>query len=363
MLNVSNDEREVENCYRSYIVTKPTTSYIVNSIICCIVNLILCFVGSFLNALVVYVFWKTPKLRYKISYFMIMVLSSIDVLVTLILHPAHLVVSIAEIIEKPRCVYKLCYHTAALLLSGMSFLTFFVLNVERYLSIVHPIFHLRHVTKGRCLIVCLMFWSLAVFGGPVAYPLKLNIQFLIAVLVVIIMVGTCYIYIVIFYVARKKRRGLNNSMRTEKERSNVFVVETSLRTDDTASPDNSSIILSSIENKDKDPECRRTLANQETSKHNKAGGELNKTVSFYHDLQLAKMYFLVVFVSFILNLPYAINAVLYDRPTAVNGVVQSRMWTDTLVHMNSTVNSVIFFWANERLRKEGRKVYKRVFKR
>ena len=178
------------------------------------------------------------------------------------------------------------------------------------------------------------------------------------------MVGTCYIYIVIFYIARKKRRGLSNNMRTEKERPNVFVVETSLRTDDTTLPDNSSIILSSIKIKEKDPECRRTLANQETSRRDKAGGELNKTVSFLHDLQLAKMYFLVVFFSFILNLPNAIVlAMFHDSLTTVNGLVQSKIWTVTLVLMNSTVNSVIFFWANERLRKEGRKVCKRVFKR
>ena len=345
------DKREVENCYGSYIVTKPTTSYIVNSIIGCIVNLILCFVGSFLNALVVYVFWKTPKLRYKISYFMIMVLSSIDVLVTLILHPAHLVVSIAEIIEKPRCVYKLFYHIVTVVLSGMSFLTFFVMNVERYLSIVHPVFHLRHVTKRRCIIVCLMLWSVTIFAGPVAYPLQLNVQFMITVLAVIIMVGTCYIYLAIFFTARKRKRKVKLGI---KENPIVVTVEVS-------SYINTCTLSNSSQDKPQENEIDESVSNRETSKRNKAGGELNKTVSFLHDLQLAKMYFLIVFLSFVLNLPNAIVlAMFHDSLNTVNGLVQSKIWTVTLVLMNSTANALIFFWANERLRNEGREVFRRV---
>ena len=369
MFNVSNNGREVENCYRSYIVTKPTTSYIANSIIGCIVNLLLCFVGTFLNALVVYVFWKTPKLRYKVSYFMIMVLSSIDVLVTLTLHPAHLVVSIAEIVGKPSCIYKMIYHIAALILSGMSFLTFFVMNVERYLSIVHPIFHLRHVTKLRCFLVCSVFWSLTIFGGPVAYPLHLNVQFVITIAALIIMLGTCYIYLAIFYIARKRRRTLRLNVRRREEDRNIFLVEDSAHTDNTGSdnaPDKPSHM--GIEERNFETlniqNSLSTINNQKTLKRDKTREKSNKTISFLHDLQLAKMYLLVVFSSFFLNLPNAIVlAMFHDRINTLNGLVQSKIWTVTLVLMNSTVNSLIFFWANAKLRKEGWKVCKRFLRR
>ena len=372
MFNVSNGEEEVENCYRSYIVTKPTTSYIANSVIGCIVNFILFFVGTFLNALVVYVFWRTPKLRYQISYFMIMVLSSIDLLVTLILHPAHLVMSIAEIVEKPRCVYKTFYHITAVVLSGMSFLTFFVMNVERYLSIVHPIFHLRHVTKLRCLIVCSVFWSLTIFCGPVAYPLHLNVQYVFTIMALIVMLGTCYIYIAIFYIAMKRRRILQlNERRREKYKdSNVFVVADSIPMDNTEH-DSVSDRLSDVGIEERNPEninrqnrVSTMINNEKTLNCDNAGEMSKKTISFLHDWQLAKMYLLVVFCSFVLNLPNAIVfAIFHDRVKAVNGLVQSKIWTVTLVLMNSTVNSLIFFWANERLRTEGRKVCKRLFRR
>ncbi|CAB3999329.1 Hypothetical predicted protein, partial [Paramuricea clavata] len=78
-----------------------------------------------------------------------------------------------------------------------------------------------------------------------------------------------------------------------------------------------------------------------------------KTVSFFHDLQLAKMYVVVVFSTILLNLPNALVLALFsERVETVDGVVQAKIWTLTLVAMNSTFNSLVFFWANERLRNE-----------
>ena len=131
--NVSS-EGLVESCYKTYVVRIPTTSYIINSVIGCVANAILAVLGTFLNALVVRVFWKTPRLQQKISYFMIMVLSSIDLCVSIVVHPFHLVNSIAEVTETSKCFYKMFYQTSVVMLSGMSYLTFFVMNIERYLS-------------------------------------------------------------------------------------------------------------------------------------------------------------------------------------------------------------------------------------
>jgi hypothetical protein len=372
MFNVSNDGREVENCFRSYIVTKPTTSYIVNSIFGCIVNLILCVVGTFLNALVIFVFWKTRKLRDRVSYFMIMVLSSIDLFVTIIVHPAHLLMSIAEIVGKANCIYKTFYHITAVFLSGMSFLTLFVMNVERYLSIVHPIFHLKHVTKLRCIIVCSVFWSTAIVCGPVAYPLQLDVQFVITFAALIMMFGTCYMYIAIFCIARKKKRTLQLKENRRRRDVNILLVDDSVPTDTTTSDaavsENGTGQLPDMKLKVSNPENvnkpGRSIDIQETLNRDKAGNKSKKTISFLHDLQLAKMYLLVVFSSFILNLPNAIGlAFFHDRIKFVTPLVQCKIWTVTFVLMNSTVNCLIFFWANEKLRREGWKVCKRILTR
>ena len=138
--NLTNSYSSVEDCYKTYIVLLPTKSYIINSSIGCVINIILALAGTFLNLLVVCVFWKTPKLRSKVSYFTIMVLSCIDMCVGIIVHPLHVLSSVSEMTESSKCVYKMFYQTSAVIISGMSYLTFFVMNIERYLSIVHTIF-------------------------------------------------------------------------------------------------------------------------------------------------------------------------------------------------------------------------------
>ena len=372
MFNVSSttDGREIDDCLRThiFIVTKPTPSYIVNGIIRCIVNLVLCCAGSFLNALVVYVFWQTPRLRYKVSYFMIMLLSSIDFLVTLIVHPAHLFLTIAEIIGTAKCSYKLFYYVATVFLFGMSILTFSVMNVERYLSIVHPIFHLRRVTKLRCLVVCIMSWSLAIVCGPVGgWPLNLNVQcqWVMAITLVIVLLGTCYIYISIFYIARKKKQNIRNNKRNEEKALKTFTTNDSRNMDCV----NSETETRSFESPDNIATRNQSNTAANNQKHcqvdeNSESKKSRKTVSFLHDLQLAKMYLLVVLCTFVLNTPNAIFlAVFRDTPKKVNGYVQSKQWTVTVATMNSTANCLIFFWANKRLRKEAWKVCKRIFRR
>ena len=197
-LNTSHNvslEGLVESCYRTYVVRNPTTSYIINSVVGCVVNAILAVLGTFLNTLVVCVFWKTPTLRQKVSYFMIMVLSSIDLCTTITVHPFYLVNSIAE---ASKCFYKMLYQTTTIMLSGMSYLTFFVMNIERYLAIFHPFFHKVRVTKRRCLLSSFLLWLVCVVTG-IAPIINLDIQIFVTVLALIVLVGTLYIYIY-FYI-------------------------------------------------------------------------------------------------------------------------------------------------------------------
>jgi hypothetical protein len=163
---------------------------------------------------------------------------------------------------------------------------------------------------------------------------------------------------------------LNERRRKEYEDSNVFVVAGSTPTDNTGSNSvsdkrpNVGIEERNPENINRQNRVSTMINNEKPLKRDRAGEKSKKTISFLHDLQLAKMYLLVVFSGFVLNLPNAIGlALVQDRVQSVNGLVQSKIWTVTLVLMNSTVNSLIFFWANEGLRKEGWKVCKRLLRR
>ena len=315
----------IEDCFETYIVLRPTSSYTINSIFGCIVNIAFAVTGIFLNALVVCVFWKTPKLRLKVSYFMIMVLSTIDLSVSIIVHPLHVLNSVAEITETAKCGYKMTYQTSAVVFSGMSFLTFFVMNCERYLSSVHPFFHRNHVTKRGCLFIASLTWIGCIVTG-ISPVFALNIQSFITVLALIVIIGTFYIYVCIFIQARKRQTSRDRSISAGTDELD-FSQENSLRGTTEAI-------------------------------HSK------KTVSFLHDIQLAKMYLFVVLSSIFLNLPNAIVLAMFgDRVTTVDSVVQVKIWTVTLVAMNSTMNCIIFFWSNKRLRKEGWRICKELFRK
>ena len=131
-----------------------------------------------------------------------------------------------------------------------------------------------------------------------------------------------YIYISIYYIARKRRHLGQSTIRQE-----VHVAEA----------------------KQLEPE----MSERERPEHS------NKAVSFLHDLMLAKMYFIVVACNVLLNLPNAIVLAAYtERVKTLDGIVQIKIWTLTLVAMNSTANCIIFFWANKNLRSEGWKICK-----
>lgn len=325
--NNSFGDQAIESCFMTYIVRKPTTSYIVNSVFGCLVNAVLAILGTFLNALVVAIFWQTPKLRNKVTYFMIMLLSCVDMCVTIIVHPTNLLNSIAEITQNSKCVYKMVYQTSAVMLSGMSYLTFFVMNVERYLSICRPFFHLKNVTNKRCFILCAGLWLIGI-GTAVAPIFGADIQYFVTAMALLVLGGTFYIYLSIYRVAKKGRESrLRSSSRNGQEAYSVTVEETT----------------SAVE-------CRDSTRPK-------------KTLSLFHDIQLAKMYVIVLCTTLLLNLPNALVLALFsDRIETLNGVVQSKIWTITLVSTNSTLNSLIFFWANGRLRDEGWRLCKKFFR-
>ena len=368
MLNVSRDEREAENCYRSYYVTKPTQSYIANSIVGCIVNLALCLVGSFLNALVIYVFWKTPRLRSRTAYFMIMLLSSNDLMVTSIVHPAFLMNSITEITGRASCVYKAIYHVSSIVLCLMSVVTFFVMNIERYLAILHPIYHIKHVTKRGCFIACFAVWLPTITFTPVSYVLNWKVQVIITVLAAIVVIGTCYIYIAIFCIARRKKR--QRKLEVAKKKEEIRKVESAHINDAVTLSDVVPESLpegvaedSNSANVDKQSPLKNA-SSQNALQSDSAEKKPSKTMTFLQELQLAKIYLLVVFCTFALNFPNALLLALHqDWVDTVNGVVQANIWTATLVFFSSTSNSLIFFWGNITLKKEGWKVCKRLLRR
>lgn len=325
--NVTSDIT-LARCFMTYVVKTPSRSYIINNVIACSVNFLFAILGTFLNTMVIWIFWKIRRLREKICYFMIMVLSCVDLSVTVIVQPMFLINSISEMTANSKCSYKILSQTIAVWLSGMSTMTFFTLNIERYLSIVHSVFHRNHITKQKCFLFLSVLWLICavVALGPL---FSLSIDIIITLLALLICIGTFYMYTVIFSVARQRvRHGITQNIIVNYE----------------------SGAAASVIAKQQQPETPNSprISRLSTSQ----------------DFLLAKTCLLIVFTSLLSHLPNAIVLAIWrKRLDTINVIVHLKVWTHSLVAMNSTLNCLIFFWANKTLGNEGCKVLKQCFGR
>ena len=129
----------------------------INAGILLAVNIVLGFAGLFLN-LVVVVSLLSSQLRRKLCYFMILILSCFDLLVVVVIHPV-LIVKTLYLLENELYSIPLYYFTP---LAGLSLTALCTMTLERYLALVYPFFHHKFVTRSRLIVILALmlipFW-------------------------------------------------------------------------------------------------------------------------------------------------------------------------------------------------------------
>ena len=313
-MNISNNSKMfLEACFVSFVVRSPSSSYISNAIAASVVNIVLAVAGTILNSFVLFIFWKSPKLRSKLSSFAIMLLCSIDLGVGTFVHPLFALKSIT-MLDSPKCLYIVAYSIAILFFSGISACTLFIINIERYFAIIHPFLHRIHFTKRRFVLTWVFFWFFNVVWIVCFVYFPFLAKILIPVTLCIIVFTSLFTYVAIYVVARKKM------LKRNKVHSNS------------------------------DQESRRNF------------------MAFLRELKMAKTYVMVVSLCFLCYLPTVVvlgifGNILNHGDKTPDSVVHALDWTTTLVSMNSTLNCLIFFWGNREMRKEGSKILKKCFHR
>ena len=107
------------------------------------------------------------RLRVKLCYFMILILSVFDLAVSAVFHPFILLETLCiGPLQKEDICFIEPFHLLVLIehLFVFSLTALFTMTLERYLAIMHPFFHQAKVTKKR-LIAIFMFLQLP-FGLP-----------------------------------------------------------------------------------------------------------------------------------------------------------------------------------------------------
>ena len=306
-INSSDANTVLEKCLVSYVVHSPNLPYTCSIIAACAVNIIFGIAGTILNSLVLYIFWKSTKLRSKLSYFVIMLLSSADLAVVTIVHSTFLLQAINEINGTPNCTYKISYMFSLYFFTGMSISTLLILNLERYIAIIHPISHRKTSTKQRLMFIWAILWLLNIANVVSRWFFRLLSEIIMLIVICLFCCTSLFTYVSIFRVVRKRK------------------------------------VIADCDNCD-----------------NEVSGNI---ATFLRELKMAKTFFIIVVLAFACFLPVGIVIHALDYPWNESekervATTSAFTWTNTLTSMNSTLNCLIFFWANSMLRREALKLVK-----
>ena len=296
------------------IVAFPSATYFLVHVAACVVNAILTMAIVFLNSVVVMAYWNSPKLKEKVCYFLIMVLSLVDLGVGTIGTPIFTLSIASEIIGTASCGLLLANIKITLLLIGLSVATLSSINIERCISIVHPIVHRNKVTKKRLLISVVLIWILCIIIIGVSLLERRIASFLYSIYLFHFPVLTVYVYARIFFAIKTPRRHLTSP-----------TSENKLATYD------------------------RVLAQK--------GSELKSRRRLLQDIKLLKTCFVIIICFFVCSVPLPLLVAV--NVTGLNGSI-SRTWGMTFLTMNSCINSVILLYRNKILRNETKRILNKV---
>ena len=272
----------------------PSQTYYISYVVASICNALLIISGIILNSATILAYWKSPQLRSKTSYFLIMLLSVLDLTVAVVGN-VFFVLSLAFTLHgNPNCTAIILHEILTFLTVGMSLATLFALNIERYSCIVYPLLHRTKMTKPKllglavlfCLYACLITLCYPILGDHAA-RLTTSITLLSDI------VFTVGIYISICHAVR---RAVSNP----------------------------------------------ALANGNRIKN-------------LQNLKMAKSCAIVVACTVICFLPFAI---VQSLEASVFTICFLEVWAKTLTLLSSSLNSLLFFWRNPILRREAKAVLK-----
>ncbi len=110
--------------------------------------------GIFLNSVVIISLWRSSQLRKKLCYFMILVLSCVDLIAVTVAHPV-LILSTIFWYRKTSHQYGSKFiwpNIIGIALVCFSMFALLTLSIERFLALKYPFFHRTAVTKRRLML-------------------------------------------------------------------------------------------------------------------------------------------------------------------------------------------------------------------
>ena len=286
-----------------YAITKlPSKNFIINHIFAITFNSILMIPTVLLNAVAIITILKSSQLKSKPCYFIVLVQSMIDLAVGILGIPLFIFFLGIGIGGITNCIAANLAFGSTFIPIGMSSIALSAMTIERYIAILHPYAYSTQVTKKRLLVyigsgaVVVFFVVFLYFYNRTIFGISL------ATVEMLIFVFTAFAYARIYLVVKK---------------------------------------LSHSPNRPHDP-----AAVENTT----------KIKLFLREIKQAKSCFIVVICFGVLCfLPPGIIFPFFSSFDKFEWLAII-VWVCTLGLLNSTVNSVIFFWTKTMLRNEAVKM-------
>ena len=279
-------------------------STIINTCLLCVFNVAFMVSGIFLNSVVIISLWRSLKLRKKICYFMILVLSCFDLAVVAIAHPLQISSTIFVALGKYNDMQENLRFYIGIGLNVFSVLVLFVLNVERFWALKYPFFHQTPVTKRR---LVFLVAALMLLCTILLLLTHLNYKIVASVMSTISIALFSLLFIYLNY--------------------KMFILARSQRDSDKVA---------------------------------ESGNKKRKRSMFQFKTFSACSLTVICFaVCSCPQLIYSVLRLTLNKNTPDKELIFFYLWTTSALCTNSTFNCLIFFWANSILRREEMNTIKR----
>ena len=229
-----------------------------------------------------------------------MLLSITDFATGLVGNSGYVVFVIQILKEELTCLTFVICDLLVFCVAGMSLATSFLLNAERYLSIVHPFLHRCKVTKYKLLLAVAFLWSIAisVILSPILFGSNSRVGSSATLTLVII--ACIYFYAAIYFAKQRARKKFRSEERTSR----------------------------------------------------------TETVAQIQEMKLAKSCSIVIACTVVCFVPFAVTYPLVPENLVIYSL---KDWACVLSLSASFFNSLVFFWNNPVLKNEAKKVLLTLF--
>lgn len=287
-------------------------------LVVCVLNGIIFLFGISSNSIIIFTFWRSPHLKENVLHFLVMILSSVGCVASVLCNLTFTVRLASETTGLKECWLHFVQKRVTIATSIFSMSTITAINIDRYLSVLHPHYHRTKFTKSKLLVVVKLVWLICVIFIALSFYSQAALAIFSKAATVVFIMLTIYCYARITWVAIYTKR------KSDKRSMPVQVGEVS-----------------------------------GTRREQSVLDQMSRLVK---EIKSAKTCFFIVTCYIVCYMPMVILKAISptEKLSRFTAHIAST-WCLTLVMCNSSLNSFIFFWRNGQLRNESKRQFLKTF--